>query len=179
MQTLHRAMLMGTAGLVVLLVGGSARTAPQTQHNALSRDAAMEQIVLTQSVAGHPRWRLEAGEVLVQESQNRMLFYDLHLTVYLQEGGEMVLSGPVGTFDTTTHDVTIDGEGQVLELYFSSGYRIHVPTVTVIARTEELRSSGPVTITAPGFTVHGRRLLARLAAQEYEVSQDVHAEFYD
>jgi len=165
--------------LVYLLVTNSTMVptptaaAPGSMDQA---DAKISQFTFTQTKDDTVQWQVQAQEARLFERDRRAILHVVAVTLFGQQGKELMVTGDEGTLNTETKDFVLVNRLEPLAIHTESGYVIYTNHLAWTDQTREIRTQDPVRIVGHGLEVTGRGLLGHLDREEFEVLEDVHVD---
>ncbi len=154
--------------LLLFLVLGTAcrdQEAPPTPPTPLiapDKQAAMEEIRLTEVQEGEKRWFLVAKGADYTQEQNLVQLHDLRVEVYGRGDHNLIITAATGAIDHKSRQLTLTGNVKILD----KDYEITADQITYDPRLRQLSAPGPVQVIGPKLAVQGRDLTLDLTTRK-------------
>lgn len=161
------ALALGLGGTIAWKVRGR-RPAPPPQPQQQA-DYRINEIHISETLAGNLRWTLDADRAEVFDREHRTVMQKVTVRVFSQDV-VWTVTGDEGVLDNQKRDVVLTGHVVVTS---NDGLRMTTPTLRWRNEARNLSTEEPVEIIRAGTTIHGRGLDVKMQEQHAVLTRDV------
>lgn len=140
---------------------------PPTPLIAPDKQAAMQEIRLTEVEEGEKRWFLIAKGADYTQEQNLVQLHDLQVEVYGRGDHNLTITAATGAVDHKSRQLTLAGKVKIQD----RNYEITADRITYDPRLRQLSAPGPVQISGPRLAVQGRGLTLDLTSKKLTLAE--------
>ncbi|MGA3083637.1 MAG: LPS export ABC transporter periplasmic protein LptC [Thermodesulfobacteriota bacterium] len=133
-------------------------------------NVGLQQIDFVQVKNGIKLWELKAEAVEYQQPKNLVSFKKVTLTYFPKDDKPVSLVGNLGSLDTQTKNIFIEGE---VIISTPDGYELKVPSLYYREDTKEVSSEGDVSFKGPNIILDGQGMTMNLDSQKVWVKKKV------
>jgi LPS export ABC transporter protein LptC len=133
-------------------------------------NVGLQQINLVQVKNGIKLWELKAETVEYQQVKNQVFFKKVTLTYFPKGDQPIRLVGNLGSLDTQTKNIFIEGE---VVISTSDGYELKVPSLNYRDDIREVATEGAFTLTSSDLLLDGQGMTMNLDSQKVWVKKKV------
>jgi lipopolysaccharide export system protein LptC len=170
--------LLGIAAVLALLVGigvGTPKRAAEIPGVFKNADAGIEGFSFVQTKDGKMQWKVQARRARIVENESKAVLEDLQVTLFGEEGTQMILEGDEGVVDTESHNFTLKKREGSIPIHLESGYTIYTNQLQWTDQNQEISTDAPVTIHGDGIKITGLGLRGALGTETFTITKDVRA----
>lgn len=170
--------LLGIAAVLALLVGigvGTPKRAAEIPGVFKNADAGIEGFSFVQTKDGKMQWKVQARRARIVENESKAVLEDLQVTLFGEEGTQMILEGDEGVVDIESHNFTLKKREGSIPIHLESGYTIYTNQLQWTDQNQEISTDAPVTIHGDGIKITGLGLRGALGTETFTITKDVRA----
>lgn len=170
--------LLGIAAVLALLVGigvGTPKRAAEIPGVFKNADAGIEGFSFVQTKDGKMQWKVQARRARIVENESKAVLEDLQVTLFGEEGTQMILEGDEGVVDIESHNFTLKKREGPIPIHLESGYTIYTNQLQWTDQNQEISTDAPVTIHGDGIEITGLGLRGALGTETFTITKDVRA----
>jgi len=171
-------VLLGIAAVFALLAGigvEKPQRAAEIPGVFKDADAGIERFSFVQTRDGKMQWKVHARRARIVENESKAVLEDLQVTLFGDEGVQMILEGDEGVVDTASHNFTLEKREGGIPIQLESGYTIYTNQLQWTDHSREISTDAPVTVHGDGIEITGVGLQGALGTEIFTITKDVRA----
>jgi LPS export ABC transporter protein LptC len=168
-------VVLGGSGILVFAVWkGMMRKDGQLGQTAEPTEAEMKltDMEYIEMQEGRRLWALKASEANYHQEDQKTLLKSVHLTFFLEDGGEAYLESRDGALYAGTKNIELWNE---VRATFPMGYSLLSDRAYYEHQKSLVTSEAPIQVTGPEFVLTGQRWEYRIPERKAMVEGDVRA----
>lgn len=170
-------IVLGASGILVFAVWkGMVQKDRQLEQASEPTEAEMKltDMEYVEMQEGRRLWALKASEAIYQQEDQKTVLKSVHLTFFLEDGGEAYLESKDGVLYAGTKNIELWNE---VRATFPRGYTLLSDRAYYEHQKSLVISEAPIQVTGPEFILTGQRWEFRIPERKGLVEGDVRARF--